>query len=227
MTKMKYLVAAGAMIALVGASPFTAYAQAAEDPHHPAGQSVQAGSQAAPPAATSGAGAQAGMMGPQGMMGTGGQGMMGGMPMMNMMTMMQMMGGGDAAGMGMIDHVEGRIAFLRTELKITDAQTGAWNEFAAALRTNAKTLGAARSAMMAQMGHSQAQSQTLTQRLDDQERWLTARLEGTRTLKAAFTRLYGALTDDQKKAADELLAPQMGMMAMLPAGQMGGMGPRQ
>jgi hypothetical protein len=47
-------------------------------------------------------------------------GMMSGMPMMNMMQMM----GGDGPGMGMIDHVEGRIAFLCAELKITDAQYG-------------------------------------------------------------------------------------------------------
>jgi hypothetical protein len=154
--------------------------------------------------------------------------MMGGMPMMNMMGMMQMMGEGDAPGVGMIDHVEGRIAFLRTELKITDAQTRVWNGFAAALRTNAQNLGTARRAMMGQMGAGQPQAQTLTQRLDAQERWLSARLEGTRSLKTAFTGLYGALSDEQKKPADELLAPHMGMgmgmMAMMPMGQTGPMG---
>ena len=137
--------------------------------------------------------------------------MMGGMPMMNMMGMMQMMGGGDGPGMAMIDHVEGRIAFLRTELKITDAQQTAWNAFAAALRTNAQSLGTARRAMMGQMGRGQQQAQTLVQRLDAQERWLAARLEGTRSLKTAFTGLYAALSEDQKKTADELLAPHMGV----------------
>jgi hypothetical protein len=90
------------------------------------------------------------MMGP-GTMG-GAQGMMGGrgmvdgnMPMTNMMQMMGMMGQRGAetgcagmGGMAMIDHVEGRIAFLRTELKITDAQNAAWNTLADALRANAK-----------------------------------------------------------------------------------------
>jgi hypothetical protein len=162
----------------------------------------------------------------------GEQGMMGGMPMMNMMNMMgmmqQMMGAGDAPGMGMIDHVEGRIAFLRTELKITDAQTAVWNAFAAALRTNAQNLGTARRAMMGQMGAGQPQLQTLTQRLDSQERWLSARLDGTRALKTAFTGLYRALSEEQKKTADEILAPHMGMgmgmMAMTPMGQGGPMG---
>lgn len=141
------------------------------------------------------------------MMGMGGQGMMGGMSMMNMMGMMQMMGG-DGPGMGMIDRVEGRIAFLRTELKITDLQAGAWNAFAAALRTNAQHLAAARGGMM---GCCQPQGQTLTQRLDAQERWLTARLEGTHAIKTAFTNLYGALSEDQKKTADALLPPHIGM----------------
>ena len=218
MTRLKYLVAAAA-VALIGAWPPSTSVQAAEDPHHPAGAApVQAAPQT--PTAPS-TGGQAGTM--------GGQGMMGGMPMMNMMNMMGMMQMmGDAQGMGMIDHVEGRIAFLRTELKITNAQTGVWNAFAAALRTNAQNLGTARRAMMGQMGAGQPQAQTLTQRLDAQERWLSARLEGTRSLKTAFTGLYGALSDEQKKTADEVLAPHMGMamgmMAMMPMGQMGPIG---
>ena len=168
-----------------------------------------------------------------GQAGTGGQqGMMGNMP--TMMDMMRMMGGGPP-GMAMIDHVEGRIAFLRTELKITDAQANAWNAFADALRTNAKKLGEVRASMMSQTGAGQQQAPTLAERLNLQERWLVARLEGTRAIKSAFTNLYGVLTDDQKKTANELLGPQMGlgMMAMM-AGQMqpgqmtpGQMGPGQ
>jgi hypothetical protein len=37
---------------------------------------------------------------------------------------------------------------LRAKLKITDAQIGAWNAFADALRANAKWLGEVRAAMM-------------------------------------------------------------------------------
>lgn len=195
MTRTRDLMAATA-IALIGTWPLTALAQAAEDPHHPAAAAAQTTPQ--PPTAP-GSGGQPGM-----------QGMMGGMSMMNMMGMMQMMGS-DGPGMGMIDRVEGRIAFLRTELKITDAQAGAWNAFAVAFRTNAQSLGTARGAMMGQMGAGQPQAQTLTQRLDAQERWLTARLEGTRAIKTAFTTFYSALSEDQKKTADELLAPHMGM----------------
>ena len=205
------------------------------DPHHPAGDASAA---VAAAKVTPGAGGQSGMMGamggPQGMMGGmpmmnmmnmmhmnmmqmmgGPQGMMGGMPMMNMMQMM----GGQAPGMGMMDHVEGRIAFLRTELKITGAQAGVWNAFAAALRTNAKKLGEAGASMMPRADMTQPQAPTLAQRLDVQERWFAAQLDGTRAIKTAFTKLNDAFSDDQKKTADELLAPTMGMgmgtMAMM------------
>jgi len=41
------------------------------------------------------------------------------------------------------EHVEGRIAFLKTELKITDAQLPQWNAFADALRNSAGQMRAA------------------------------------------------------------------------------------
>ena len=72
--------------------------------------------------------------------------MMGNMSVMHSMGMMQMMGmmGRGMDGMATIDRVEGRIAFLRAELKITDAQADAWNGFADALRTNARKLAEVR-----------------------------------------------------------------------------------
>jgi hypothetical protein len=165
-----------------------------------------------------------------------GQGMMGGRGMMdgNMANMMQMMGmmgrqGAETgcpgmSGMATIDRIEGRIAFLKTELKITEAQTSAWNAFADALRANAKSLAEVRASMMPQQG---AAPQSLVDRLTLQEKWLAARLEGTRAIKSALTSLVGTLSDEQKKTADELLAPHMGMMAMMSAMQSGRMGPGQ
>lgn len=196
-----------------------AWAQAPDDPHHPptATSPAPAPTQPTPPA-------QSGSS-PQ-------QGMMGGMPMMNMMRDMNMMGmmrmmGAGSAGMATIDRVEGRIAFLRAELKITEAQATAWNAFADALRANAKKLAEVRPSMMSQSA-GQQQAPTLAGRLDLQERWLVARLEGIRAIKAAFSPLYSTLSDDQRRAADELLGPHMGMgmMTMMP-GQSGQMTPRQ
>jgi hypothetical protein len=194
--------------ALVVAATSAALAQApaAGDPHNHA-PPVSA---PAPPAAQPG-------MGGMPMMN-----MMGGSaPMMGMMQMMRMMG----SGMAGIDHVEGRIAFLRTELKITEAQTSAWNAFADALRTNARKLGEARGPMMPGAGLQQAP--TMTERLDLQEKWLLARLESTRMIKSAIAALYATLSDDQKKTANELLAPHMGMGMGMMSMMMGQMQPGQ
>jgi hypothetical protein len=68
---------------------------------------------------------------------------------------------------------------------------------------------------------------TMAERLDQQERWLLARLEGTRALKSAVTNLYGTLSEDQKKTANELLAPHMGMGMMAMMSMMSGQGPGQ
>ena len=194
--------AAALMIVALSASSF-AQSPADHEAHHPQQQNAApAPTQSAPPASQLGTG--------QGMMSGG---MMGGnMPMTNMM---QMMGGRQSecgmGGMGMIDRVEGRIAFLRAELKITDAQNNDWNALADALRANAKNLGEARASMMEQGG---ATAKSLVDRLALQEKWLAARLEGTRAIKSALTNLVGTLSDDQKKTADELLVPHMGMGAM-------------
>ena len=52
----------------------------------------------------------------------------GGMPMMRMMM-------GQNGMPMMASHIDGRLAFLKTELKITDAQLPLWNVFAQAMRT--------------------------------------------------------------------------------------------
>jgi hypothetical protein len=161
-------------------------------------------------------------------------GMMGDMSMMSMMGRMRdMMGGTTMMNMmgPAIDRIEGRIAFLRAELNITEAQASAWNAFADAMRTNAKKLREVRASMMPQADAGQQQAPTMAERLGQEERWLLARLEGTRALKSAVTNLYGTLSEDQKKTANELLAPQMGMgmgmMAMMPGQGPGQMQPRQ
>ncbi len=208
---MKRLMATALMLAATTAVA-CAQAPAAGDPHHP----PQSATPAQPVPGQPGTGGQQGMTGGMPMMGMM-QDMMRDMPMMNMMRMMRgmrMMGPG-TSGMSTIHRVEGRIAFLRAELKITDAQASAWNAFADALRMNAQKLGEVRASMMPQPGAAQPQAPMLAERLDLQERWLLARLEGTRAIKAAFTSLYGTLSDEQKKTADELLAPHMGMTGMM------------
>lgn len=217
---MKRLILATTLTAMALATlawPRQTLAQSPAD--HGAHQHSQEGAKAAPtdpatPANPPAANApQGGMMG-----GMGGAG--GGMPMMGnmmntmgMMQSMRMMGGG-MGGMATIDYVEGRIAFLKAELRITDVQAEAWNGFADALRANAGRLGEVRGSMA-----KSGTTPTLADRLDRQEQWLSARLEGTKAIKTAFIKLNETLSDEQKKTANDLLAPHMGMaaMAMMPA----------
>jgi gamma-glutamyl phosphate reductase len=111
----------------------------------------------------------------------------------------------------MTEHVEGRIAFLRAELKITDAQARVWDKFADTLRNSSKRL---RDAILPKPGANQPQAQSIVQLVAAQERRLTARLQGIQEVKAQLDPLYAALSDEQKKTANELLAPQMGMGMM-------------
>lgn len=240
MKMVNTLMRSAAVAALALAWPYAATAQTSHEAHHPAGgeQASPAAPAAQPPAETApGSAGSSGATGtqPGTMAGMGGQQGTMGMPMMNMMgqggTMMGMMdmtgaGGGGMpagapcgpgmAGTGTIDHIEGWIAFLRTELKITDAQTTAWEQLADAMRANAKELGKVRKATMEKMAGGQ--TPTLSQRLDAEERWLTARVKGVSAIKASYEHLYDALSEDQKKAAEELIAPHLGMgpMAMGP-----------
>ena len=141
-----------------------------------------------------------------------GPGIPGGMPGagdMSMMGMMRMMMGRDGMSMmgAMARHVEGRLAFLKTELKITDAQLPLWNAVADAMRANAKTMGDMAGGMM-----GGSQTATLPDKLAMREKMMTAHLEALHKFKAAVDPLYAALSEEQKKTADELLAGPMGMM---------------
>jgi hypothetical protein len=129
-----------------------------------------------------------------------------------MMGMMRMMMGEDGMGgmpmmAAMAGHVEGRLAFLKTELKITDAQLPLWNAVADAIRANAKGMGEMSGGMM-----GSSQTATLPDKLALREKMMTAHLEALHRLKAAVDPFYAALGDEQKKTADELLMGPMGMM---------------
>ena len=132
----------------------------------------------------------------------------GGMPMMGMMGML--MGRDGMGGMAMMSgHVEGQLAFLKTELKITDAQLPLWNAVADAMRANTKSMSETMSGGMMRSSQSTA---TLPEKLALREKMMTAHLEALRKFKAAVDPLYAALSDEQKKTADELLIGPMGMM---------------
>jgi hypothetical protein len=151
--------------------------------------------------------------------------MMGG-DMGQMMRMMHggMMPGGmmpaQAAGMMPFNHVEGRIAFYKAELAITDAQLPQWNAFAEAMRAGAKDMQASMAAMM-QTGMMQTgmmhagMAAAAPARADAMVQMMSARLDAMKAIVAAAKPLYAVLSDDQKKMADELISERLrGMRAM-------------
>lgn len=132
-------------------------------------------------------------------------------------------GGHGAIGPGMsmqdemmIDHVEGRIAFLRAELKITPAQAQVWDQFALALRANANRLDELRTSVTAAVPGLPS---TL-QQLERQERWIAARLDGVRAIKTTLEPVYAAMSDPQKQRADELLPVHLGLISIGPMAMM-------
>ena len=192
---------------LLATTVAAASAQTAQDhaAHHPAAAEADARAPGQPGCPT-GDMAASGNTGGEMMAGNMGAGNAGGM----------MMGGGMA--MAPFSHIEGRIAFLKAELAITDAQAPQWNALADALRENAKGM---RELMTDRMQADK--SENAADRTDAMVKMMTVRLESMKSIAAAEKALYAVLTGSQKGIADELLGgPTMGM-----GGPMMGMGGRK
>jgi ABC-type sugar transport system substrate-binding protein len=99
-------------------------------------------------------------------------------------------------------HIEGRIAFLKTELKITDSQQPLFDRVAAVMRDGAKEM----EQVAAQLHGNRGQPQSAVERLEIRTRFATLRAQQSQRFLDAFKPLYASLSDDQKKTADELLA---------------------
>jgi hypothetical protein len=185
------------------------------------------------------AGHKGGMMGGMSGMGHGGGmgGMMGGGMMGGMSGGMSGMshGGGQGAdsmggmshsggGMmkhmmcGFTEHLEGRLAYLKAELKLTDAQTGAWNTFADTWRLAAQKATQKCEAADMRMDNSKP---AVLHKLAMMENHMVDHLDVVRAQKAAIEPLFTALSEEQKKTASETLT---GMMKVgMSMGGMGGM----
>ena len=95
--------------------------------------------------------------------------------------------------------VEGRIAFLKTELKITPAQESQWQQVAAAMRENAKALDQTTSA------RQNRTSLNAVQRLELREQFAKVRADNDARLLAAFKPLYASLSPEQQQTANQLV----------------------
>lgn len=132
------------------------------------------------------------MMGPghgYGMMGNYGPGMMGGCPMMG------------ATTDGKIStFAEGRIAFLKAELGITDAQKSVWDSYAETVKGNLQSMQ-----VMWQTMKTGFEAKAPVDRLGAHIAAMESRLAALKEVKPALEKLYAALSDEQKKKADEVL----------------------
>ena len=101
--------------------------------------------------------------------------------------------------------IEARLAFVKTRLGITEAQTVAWNAYAAAVRQQAEGRNQPPAPPPQNAGPP-----TLVDRLaETQQRLAQASARATQLLNAVRP-LYASLNDDQKRIADRMLRERRG-----------------
>jgi hypothetical protein len=140
------------------------------------------------------------------------------------------MGGMDHSGGGMMkkmlcgmtEHTDGRLAYLKAELKLNDQQMPAWNAFNDAFRAAVQKSQAA-CAKLDKPKDPAAPGGVLGQ-LTMMDEHMTLHLDQVRASKAAIEPLFTALSDEQKKTADQVMTGLMGlgMGGMMGGGGMGG-----
>ena len=135
----------------------------------------------------------------QGMMGCPMMGMMGQDGMQGMMGMRGMMGPGSMAA-----QVEGRLAYLKAELGITEVQTPGWKQYEDAVRSRTSAMQGMHQEMMKAM-----QSGTVADRMKARIAMMEGMLTSMKAQSTAIENLYKALSDEQKKKADQLLGTGM------------------
>ncbi len=106
-------------------------------------------------------------------------------------------------GFGMMGkRVDGMLAFVKAELKITPAQEPAWQNFSSTMREAVQARTAWRDSMRASKA---AEGEvTLTQRIDRRLAMLEQRSAQLRQMAGAVKTLYAELTPEQQRVADEL-----------------------
>ena len=138
-----------------------------------------------------------------GMMG-GGCSMMGMMGQDGGMWRRGMMGNRQARMSAMVD---GRLAYLKGELSITDAQKDAWDGYAEAVNGRVETMQGLRESMLDTMQRGGA-----IERIDARIKGMQAMVDAMSAVKPATEKLYGILNAEQKKIADDLIGLDCGAM---------------
>ncbi len=108
-------------------------------------------------------------------------------------------------------HIEGRIAYLRAELKITPAQAPLFDALAAKMRADAKAMDDKFAKMHAE--HEKGAPHEHMNLIDGMQSHIAmeqAHIQHANETLALLKPLYASFTDEQKKTADELFAHHHG-----------------
>ena len=96
--------------------------------------------------------------------------------------------------------VEGRLAYAKTLLGITDSEAAAWTAYEDVSRANVQIMRAAQQAMM-----DAERSGSAIDRMHAQTVMMQARLDARKALQPATEALYNALTPEQRERANAVL----------------------
>lgn len=103
--------------------------------------------------------------------------------------------------------IEGRLAFLRTELKLTEAQMPLFDRLSDEMRARARTMAARHAERKAQ---AKAQPVSAVERLEKRNAVMKAASAAGERYLDALKPLYASLSDEQKQVADQLLGSRHG-----------------
>ena len=102
-------------------------------------------------------------------------------------------------------HIDGRLAFLKAELRVTSEQESLWLPVESAMRAAMQQ----RAGKIEQRNNTDNKALSVVDRMDQRINHMEQRLAHMKTMQGALSDLYADLTDQQQKLADELL-PMMG-----------------
>jgi hypothetical protein len=107
------------------------------------------------------------------------------------------------------ERAEARLAYLKTALKITSEQEAQWNAFAEVRRKHARQADERMQTRRAQMDkRAKGTRPTAVERMEFRQKMLASQSQRVGELVSAGKPLYAALSPEQQKIADQLLAPR-------------------
>jgi hypothetical protein len=107
------------------------------------------------------------------------------------------------------ERVEARLAYLRTALKISDAQQPQWDAYARYARDSAQEMEQRfKSRQAARPGPDARRRLNAIERMERRQSFHAAAVTRINTLLAVEKPLYAALSPEQKKVADVVLNPR-------------------